>query len=549
MKWIKSRSRFINEAKIKDVVLPRQAKEISYKWGENYLEYEEVEPTNKIKQGKWKLSEEDKLKALSVFFNSNFEKIFNDYNSFSEKFKKILSDSIDLELYQSEKYKIIMNNFNIDKPTIDQFSLFYDGIFKKLSVNDTKSAETIQKDKDGRPIRDEEGNMLKIKKEPGAPIYEKNLVNIRGFIENYNRCYDDDKQNIDIFDNNDFQNFISLSKENHNQEFKIDFEIFNKDIYLSINHKASQILNMSISTFYSSCQHLYSGGYRNQLLGNVFDPNSIPAFLIFDTPIFWKNEKIADFLPLSRMIIRNIEDYENKETNLYFDRSYPDRMKDLFDKLVEKYSENKTNYNLAYYYYTPDIDINDELDSPYMDRMRIKRIKYIGKNTKRLNLSRYVNWQDIRISPNAKIKEMIIETEKLPENLNDLNIKTDWIKFRYMSINNLEPFEKFVSDKLSFDKCKLNNINISDIKGIKSLQIISCDLEGGIDLNKFESIEELQLIYTLDNIDELKNITGLEKIKKLTISGDLVSNKKGKEIISNMKKNMNINISIVGPKL
>jgi hypothetical protein len=46
-------------------------------------------------------------------------------------------------------------------------------------------------------------------------------------------------------------------------EYELDFEIFNRDIYLSISHNPKDILNMSISKFYSSCQHLYSGSHNS----------------------------------------------------------------------------------------------------------------------------------------------------------------------------------------------------------------------------------------------------------------------------------------------
>ena len=42
MKWLKDRKRFLNEAKIGDVILPRQKKEFIEKWGEKYQDYEEV---------------------------------------------------------------------------------------------------------------------------------------------------------------------------------------------------------------------------------------------------------------------------------------------------------------------------------------------------------------------------------------------------------------------------------------------------------------------------------------------------------------------------
>ena len=65
MKWIKTRQQWLNEAKIRDVIFPKQAKEVASTWGKKYLEYEEITPTNKIKQGTWKLEEEDKLKAAT----------------------------------------------------------------------------------------------------------------------------------------------------------------------------------------------------------------------------------------------------------------------------------------------------------------------------------------------------------------------------------------------------------------------------------------------------------------------------------------------------
>ena len=60
MKWIKDRNKFLKEAKLRDVLYPSQSKEVASSWSERYLDYEEVAATDKIKQGKWKLEEEDK---------------------------------------------------------------------------------------------------------------------------------------------------------------------------------------------------------------------------------------------------------------------------------------------------------------------------------------------------------------------------------------------------------------------------------------------------------------------------------------------------------
>jgi hypothetical protein len=62
----RTRDFFIKEKKIRDVIL-RNSYSSFGRWGEKYLDYDEVTPTNKIIQGKWKLSEEDKYKALGAF--------------------------------------------------------------------------------------------------------------------------------------------------------------------------------------------------------------------------------------------------------------------------------------------------------------------------------------------------------------------------------------------------------------------------------------------------------------------------------------------------
>ena len=73
---------------------------------------------------------------------------------------------------EEEKYSIIFgDNFESRKPTIDQITCLFEPVFRKLSVNDTKATSMIQKDENGRPIKDEEGNMLRVVKEAGDPVY------------------------------------------------------------------------------------------------------------------------------------------------------------------------------------------------------------------------------------------------------------------------------------------------------------------------------------------------------------------------------------------
>ena len=565
MKWIKSRNLFL-EAKIRDVILPRQAKEVTRKWGEKYLDYEEVTPTDKIIQGTWKLSEEDKNVVLGVFCQTDMPALFELFSSLPEQFGNVLNKSINVELFRDDKdtYSRIFESFDIRKPKLDQILAMFSSVFRKLSIPDTMATSVISKDANNRPIRDEQGNMIRIEKKPGDLIFSNNLININSFISDYNdlvdKCTeanvegwsDSDKiASSTLFsDNRNLSQFINFASTNENQQYKLDFEIFNKDIFLKITHNPQDILNMSISKFYSSCQHLYTGGYSSKVLGNVFDPNSMPAYLIFETPIFWEDEKISEHLPLSRMVIRNIESFaDNAPTKLYFDRAYPDRMQNIFQQMVTKYSGNVMNADRNdRYLYTPDLDFNDKLESPYQDRLSLTQGIMIGKNIKTLYLSQIGNWTNVKVDPNAKIKELIIETTEIPETLLTVNLNLDWIKFKFIEIHTLKDFDRIKTTNIAFDKCRLSNTVLQDINvsnpNITKLQIVSCDNVGSFDFSEFKSLEELQVIYTLDSVEDLKTIVP-DNLKKLVISGDLAT-KESKSILGALRSK-GVKIEIVGP--
>ena len=553
MKYIKDRERFLNEAKLRDVIFARQAKEVSRIWGEKFLDYEEVTPTNKIKQGKWKLSDEDKTNVLGKFFGCDM-KIVNDiFNNISDKFAEVLSKSINLDLIKDEKFKIISTDLNIKNPSIDQIAILFDSIFRKISVSETIATEVIQRDENGRPVKDEAGTMIKIAKAKGDLIFTNSLVNIKSFVDDFNRCFPEEKVNAN-FEESNIQKLRNMANIDENRDFEVDFKIFDKDMYLAINHNPKDILNMSISKFYASCQHLYSGGYREQVLGNVFDPNSIPAFLTFETPIYWNKEKISDQLPLSRMMIRNIETFDPKEeSKIFFDRAYPDRMKDLFGVMVEKYSgvkQTADERSRITYIFTPDIDTGDSVRDPYMDKLSLQRKPYIGRNTKTLYLNRMHDWSNVKIAPDAKIKELIIETTDIPDDLTNIPLNPDWVKFKYLTINSLSNFDKIKTSSIAFDKCKLDTSVLEEMNkinpNITKLQIVSCDLTGELAFSEFKNLEELHIIYTLDTIEELRKLTENLKIKKLVLSGDLIKNKESKAQINQVRQR-GIKVDIVGP--
>ncbi len=550
MKWIKPRSKFVNEAKIRDVISAKQKDAVIRQWAERYLDYEEIDATENIKQGRWKLSEEDKRKVLGKFFTADLDVVYRVFESLPDKFVEALNESIDLNLLKSDsKWEKILNNFDIKRPSINQISVLTDAIFRKISVTETMAAEVILRDDAGRPIMGEDGRPQKVKKEPGALVYSKNLVNINSFIDDFNRCFPDVRVDSSQLQSGDIARLVSKSREDFSGEgYQVEVDIYGRDMYLSIQHKAKDILNMSISRFYSSCQNLYSGGYRDKVLGNVFDPNSIPAFLLFDSNIHnSRGEHISDFLPVSRMMIRNIESFEEvKEPQIFFDRAYPDRMKDLFGEIIEKYSANKENYTDGNYLFTPDLPGDESVSPPYMDRLNITKGQYIGVNATKMYLSASYDWSRAKISPKAKIKEVIIETNSLPNNFFEIPLTPEWIKFKFLKLRTAEPFKNLKTESIAFDKCSMSNSVLlefmNNIDGIKKLQINACSISD-MNLSQLGELDELHLIYTLDPEDLTKALEGVNA-KSLVLSGDLVS--ENKEFIKSLKSK-GIKIQIVGP--
>ena len=565
MKWIRNRNKFLNEAKLRDVILPTQAKQIAYQWGEKYLDYEEIEPTTSIEQGRWKLNYEDKMAVFSDFMDCDMDAIIQLFDDLPAAFVEFISN------VASENVKGI----DINKPTLDQLVFIFNPVFRKISVNDTLATSMISKDENGRPLKDSDNNMIRVEKTPGELVLSNNLVNINDTLDDYNsminkylegnlgdKYKDSDLLEGNLFYNNDLRKYVNAAKDDSNSKYdwKYDVEIFEKDIYLSIKHNPMDILNMSISKFYSSCQHLYTGQCRKQLLANVFDANSIPAFLVFDTPIYNKEgQKLSDVMPLSRMQLRKVETLDdNKDVKIYFDRAYPDRMQDIFPKIIEKYTSNEqmssmSGYN---YVYAPDIDSGDDskVERPYHDRIGDKVVnrKRIGSNIRSLNISISHNWSEYIIDSTNSLKELVIETTSLPENIFDINLNLEWIKFKYLKLDSLEPFSKISYSAIGFDKCKFSNKIFTDIlkntPDIKKIRIVSCDNTTVPNFSKFKKLEELHFIYTLNSLRQLQNvIRGVENLKKLGISGDLVT-KESKPFFNSLKSK-GIKIEITGPSI
>jgi hypothetical protein len=551
MKWLKSRKLFLNEAKIRDVIHKRQAEKVSEKWGEKYLDYEEVDPTDKIEQGKWKLSNEDKMAVFSTFFKTNMKSLFDNLNNIPDEFHEALKLSIDNKLLDSDfdDYRNVISRFDIkDDPSMEELYVMFLPMFRKISVGETKAKEIIKRGEDGRPIFDEEGKVIKIDKKEGEIIFTNNLVNINTFLTDFNSCFPDKKVS---------EEFIKLStpvknilSESHlNDGFKVDFEIFNKDLYLQIEHKVKDILNISISKFFSSCQNLYTGSYSELVLSNVFDINSIPAFLKFDVPIYDSDDNIvSEQVPICRMMIRDIENRKGKHKGIFFDRCYPVRMQDIFNEIVEKYTKNKnTTKDVDRYYWKPDIGIDDDsLATPYMDILDEDRLKVIGKNARNITLTQDVDWSKYIILPNIKIDIITIDSVKIPKKL---NFETNTLRIRFIDIKSMKPFKDIKYNKVILDKCKLNQDIIDDIlkSEIKDLDIISCNIDK-LDLSKINKLDNLGIMYTIDPRKPIKDIIDNINIKNLKISSDIMMNKDNRDYINSLKSK-GLKVEIIGPKI
>jgi hypothetical protein len=195
-------------------------------------------------------------------------------------------------------------------------------------------------------------------------------------------------------------------------------------------------------------------------------------------------------------------------------------MQKIFSKIITKYSENVENYSEGSYLFTPDVSLDDTLREPYMDRLGVQRGYYIGVNAKKVNFNWSHDWSKTKISPKAKIEEIIIETPNLPENFFEIPITPNWMKFKFIKINNLEPFKRIITESIAFEKCKINSQAIDDLMkfndALKRIQFTACEIKD-IDLSKFKHLKEIQFIYSLDTNQLQQALKGVN-FDKLVIS-------------------------------
>jgi len=280
------------------------------------------------------------IKEIQNHFSKSILEQFQDtklYENFYKKnsIAKFLSKRLNMDIYfnmffSKQTYNKIANE---DNRFIDKLKFFYSKEFPLLQGKDN--------------------NLLN-------PIFSNNKSNLFSYIKSFNTAFPQHAIDLNAIMND--RVFQGLREPIMNYEKNV-MDLANTKLYLYITDKPADILRMSVSNFYSSCQNLYSGSYNEKLLSNVFDENSKIAYLIFDSPYVDNQGNKHPFTPISRTIIRI-----GRDNKVLFDKNYPSEMEDDFHNILEKYTQlkNQGTANSIYDYK------NVGLPAPYMDKFKIK---------------------------------------------------------------------------------------------------------------------------------------------------------------------------------
>lgn len=543
MKYIHKRNKFFEA--IKDELNTHQLSRAKEVWGSDLLNLERAEPTDKIERGKWLLDDEDSKKIVNDMFTTDIDFLISIFDN--DKFSEYLNF---LKLSISEEkagwyYNNIMN-FDVKKLKFTDIIALFGKYYATPNVKETQSDSFILRNDDGKPILGDDGKIQKIVKteeQKNEIIWNNNQhINAFALMHYYNELYLNEKNiNENVYISVNLTNLQSLRSDG----LKGDFQLYPiNPMYLYITEKSTDVMNMSVSKFYTSCQELYNGGghgttYLDQLIYNLFDPNSIPAFIIYDEPYINENkEKIVDYMPLCRRMIRNVVNPENEDESLglYFDNTYPERMSSILQYVIEEYTTNEHKPELKRIGYKINLDLpqNVTARAPYLDSIRQGNISRIrGLNTKILTLDRYSNIGSIRFAKVNNITTIEFESsnfdeEDIEEILNKLP-KINTVRFKSIQLVDMPiTNNKF---KYFFDKCILDDELFTKLDGISDLTIKSSKFEQK-ELYKI-SIKNLTLLYVPAKLDK----EFLDKLDSFSYSEDIYfANKEVIDLLTIKKK-------------
>ena len=554
MKWIKRRKDFLSEAKIGEVISKKQAEVVAKRWGKKYLDYEQIEPNPEIKsiQGTWKLTPEQKYQVLDLFFRTDVRKAEQTFENLPAEFVRQVSAGLNhvVESEDGREVEIIAelmkDGIDFGNIGIDEIAALTYNVLPRIDVKTTVSNKRMVRDEDGIPIKGEDGQFQFEEKQVGEFEYYSGVYNLNSFAKDYDECMKKLGREDQIVNRNfssveigSIKNMLALDVKGH----QADIKVFHKDAYVSILHDPQDILNISVSKFYASCQEFYGGSQVRSLLSNVFDPNSAPAFIYLDSPVYNnEGERIADKLPLARFFIRTIE-MPSETKGLFFDRVYPQRMAEFENEGIYEIVEtvagitklldvNDEDAKAAVYVYSPDISHDDSLDTSYQDTIRnIRHKKAIGINCRFLDITAGSDWSDVIVRENNKIETMVISTPNVPPNLFDLNYNLEKLTIVNIDISEMPDLAKFGTGNITLNDCRTSmsalREGLKDVE-LKRLALRNCDVEG----MSFEgmTMDELALESDTDGRG-LAEVIGDARINKLTISDHLLMDQENADFL------------------
>ena len=97
------------------------------------------------------------------------------------------------------------------------------------------------------------------------------------------------------------------------------------------------------------------------------------------------------------------------------------------------------------------------------------------------------------------------------------------------------------------DQIQINPEMLKNISDLKKLRFSNCDIVD-LDIKSLNKLEELQLIYSLDEGSKISDIVGDLNLKELVISTDVLNNPENKKFINGLKSKKVI-IKTLGPKI
>lgn len=351
---------------LKELLPKHQIDVLNERIGDKYLKMNVPTKAENLVEGEWTLTKEEKDLAIGLMFGVDSQAI-------AKKMKKFKPTQHFLEIFKLAK--TIKSEIDLINPSILDIKILNSNVFLLISVNETKGTKYIKRDENGKPFLNENKKPLMVDKKEGELVFSHNTSNFNAFFETYIAAFKSKVTNP--FIGKEFTEVLSYVSSNN-----FDVDLFSRfDLQLYISGKPEDILNMSISKYYDSCQNLYNGCRVGCLPSNIFDKNSKIAYLKFNTPFRDRSGNVVPFTSFSRCMIRNIKG------KIYFDLVYPKfsiNLRNFFHSLITKYTGMKNVFkdNERKEYYFTDIG----LERPYFDSVLGIPIKYNpnGKNDKKI---------------------------------------------------------------------------------------------------------------------------------------------------------------------